>query len=85
MDLIWQRGARAVGIEIKASTEWKESFNRGLRTLLEAGDIERAFGVYGGERHLRFGEIRVLPYRTAFELAWAGQLLEGEQGDFPAA
>ncbi len=84
VDLIWQRGARAVGIEIKASAEWKESFNRGLRTLLETGDIERAFGVYGGERELRFGEIRVLPYRTALELAWAGRLLDGKQGDEPA-
>ena len=85
VDLIWQRGKRAVGIEIRASAEWKESFNRGLRTLLEAGDIERAFGIYGGERELRFGQIRVLPYRTALELAWAGQLLEGEQEDHPAA
>ena len=81
VNLVWQRGTRAVGIEIKASTLWKESFNSGLRTLLEAGDIERAFGIYGGERELRFGEIRVLPYRAAFEAAWAGGFVEGDRSD----
>ena len=36
-------------------------------------------------RGFRFGEIRVLPYRTALALVWAGQLLEGKQEDHPAA
>ena len=76
VDLIWQRGARAAGIEIKASTHWKESWNRGLRTLLEAGDIEVAFGIYDGAQELRFGEIRVLPHRAALQLAWARGFLE---------
>lgn len=85
VDLVWQRGARAVGIEIKAATQWTESWNRGLRTLLDTGDIEAAFGIYGGERELRFGEIRVLPYPAALELAWAGGFLEsGRPGDVAA-
>lgn len=79
VDLIWQRGARAAGIEIKASTTWKESWNRGLRTLLGAGDIEAAFGIYGGARELRFGEIRVLPDRAALKLAWAEGFLGSDQ------
>lgn len=72
VDLIWKRGHRATGIEIKASTTWKEPFNKGLRTLLQAGDIAQAFGVYCGERELEFDGIRVLPYRTALAKAWAG-------------
>ena len=76
VDLIWQRGRRAVGIEIKASETWKESFNKGLRTLLQADDIDRAFGVYNGERELRFDRIPVLPYRAALEMAWRGEFSE---------
>ena len=77
VDLIWKRGRRAVGIEIKASPTWKAQFNKGLRTLLEAGGIEQAFGIYTGERELRFGDIRVLPYEKALQFAWAGGLSEG--------
>ena len=73
VDLIWRRGAQATGIEIKASTAWKGPFNKGLRTPLQAGDINRAFGVYCGERELAFDGIRVLPYPTALEMAWAGE------------
>ncbi len=75
VDLIYQRGTRATGVEIKSSTTWKEDFNRGLRTLLDAGDIDRAFGVYTGEREMRFGNIRVLPYQTALRTAWQGGFL----------
>ena len=76
VDLIWKRGTRATGIEIKASPSWKEPFNKGLRTLLAAGAIQRAFGVYEGERELRFGEIRVLPYPLALRMAWEGAFSE---------
>lgn len=75
VDLIWKRGAHATGIEIKSSTTWKDDFNKGLRTLLGTGDIDRAFGVYTGDRELRFGNIRVLPYQAALQAAWRGGLL----------
>ena len=77
VDLIWKRGACATGIEIKASATWKEPFNKGLRTLLQAGDITQAFGIYCGERELKFDEIRVLPYKAALEMAWAGEFSTG--------
>ncbi|MCY4343912.1 MAG: DUF4143 domain-containing protein [Gammaproteobacteria bacterium] len=77
VDLIWKRGGRAVGIQIKASRNWKEPFNKGLRTLLQAGGIDQAFGVYTGERELKFDEIRVLPYQSALEKAWAGEFSTG--------
>ena len=84
MNLIWRQGRRAVGIEIMASADWRETFNRGLWTLLEAGDIEQGFGVYGGEPELRFGEIRVLPYRMALERAWSEGFPEAGPAPSPA-
>lgn len=75
VDLILKRGPRAAGIEIKSTATWKDAFNKGLRTLLDAGDIDQAFGVYTGNRELRFGKIRVLPYHKALQTAWQGDLI----------
>lgn len=75
VDLIFKRGAWATGIEIKSTATWNDRFNKGLRTLLDAGDIDHAFGVYTGERELRFGDIRVLPYQKALQAAWQGDFI----------
>ena len=45
-----EEGYRAAGIEIKSSSVWREQYNRGLNTLLDAGEIRQAFGIYTGER-----------------------------------
>ena len=77
VDLIWQQGLRNVGFEIKASTVWRERYNRGLNVLLHAGHVEQAFGVYRGERVLKVGDVTVLPYQRAIEMAAAGTFLPG--------
>ena len=74
VDLICKRGTRVTGIEIKSSTTWKDEFNKGLRTLLGTGDIGHAYGIYAGDRELRFGNIRVLPYQTTLRTACQGEL-----------
>ena len=80
VDLIWKRGRQAAGFEIKSSTRWRENFNKGLNVLLQSGDIQRAFGVYRGTRLLKVGEVTVLPYKTAVEMAAEGSFLAaGEQ------
>ena len=73
--LIWKRGAQAAGIEIKSSTSWRSQFNRGLNTLLEAGEIQRAFGIYLGERKQRVGAVDVLPYAEAIRMAADNEFL----------
>ena len=75
VDLIWKRGRQAVGFEIKSSGIWKERFNRGLNVLLRSGDIRQAFGVYRGERVLKVGEVIVLPYEKAIEMASKGSFI----------
>ncbi len=72
VDLIWKKGSRSIGFEIKSSNLWKEKFNKGLNVLLNSGDIHRAFGVYRGDRALKMGKITVLPYAKAIEMALHG-------------
>ena len=74
VDLIWKRGKQAAGFEIKSSTVWQEKFNRGLTTLLQAGDIQQAFGIYRGERKQQAGQVTVLPYPVALRMAAEGEL-----------
>ena len=75
VDLIWKRGERATGFEIKSSTAWQEKFNKGLNVLLRAGDIEQGFGVYRGDTVQKFGRVTVLPYRMAMEMAREGSFV----------
>ncbi len=72
VDLIWKKGHKSIGFEIKSSNLWKEKFNKGLNVLLNSGDIHRAFGVYRGDRALKMGKITVLPYAKAIEMALHG-------------
>ena len=75
VDLVWKRGNKAVGFEIKSSPVWQEKFNRGLNTLLQAGDIQQAFGIYQGERTQKAGGVTVLPYQTALRMAAEGEFI----------
>ena len=75
VDLVWKRGRQAVGFEIKSSPVWQEKFNRGLNAMLQAGDIQQAFGIYQGERAQKAGEVTVLPYPTALRMAAEGQFI----------
>lgn len=81
VDLIWRRGNRAAGFEIKSSREWKSSYNKGLTALLQAGEIERAFGIYRGERIQKHGEVTVLPWPTAIQMAADGEFHAGTGTD----
>jgi hypothetical protein len=73
--VIWSRGRRAVGVEVKASSRWRPEFGRALVQLNGSGVLSDCFGVYLGERPLLDGPIRVLPLSDfARELA-AGRVL----------
>jgi len=75
VDLIWKRGPHAAGIEIKSADSWNERYNKGLNTLLHGGAIQRAFGVYRGERRLKVGKVTVLPYAEAIGMARDGDFI----------
>ena len=61
VDFIWVRGRRAVGIEVKSSSEWKREFGASLKQLEQDGIVQRSFGLYLGQHRLKDGSISVLP------------------------
>ena len=62
VDLIWSRGTKAMGIEIKSATEWRSEYGKGLHGLLEQGKIQAAYGVYRGTRAFSDSRINILPF-----------------------
>jgi predicted AAA+ superfamily ATPase len=75
VDFIWRLGDNAVGIEVKSTQRWRPQDARGLRDLLENKVIQRAFGVYRGDRELLEGEVRVLPLIQFVKALQSGQVI----------
>ena len=63
VDFIWTRAKRAVGIEVKASAQWRREFGGPLKSLIEDGVVQSGFGVYTGSTELKDGALRVLPLK----------------------
>ena len=63
MDFIWLRGRRAVGIEVKTGTRWRDEYRRILMDLNAAGVISDPIGVYLGTTPLKHGAVRILPLK----------------------
>ncbi|MBI2898839.1 MAG: ATP-binding protein [Planctomycetes bacterium] len=73
VDFLWKRAGKAVAMECKAAGRWRPEFGRGLAELAAGGHVRRAFGIYLGDRALRFDRFLVLPV-TEF----LARLAEGE-------
>jgi hypothetical protein len=70
VDFIWSRGARAVGMEVKAAAVWRGEYSAPLKSLIVAGALQAGHGVYTGSVELQDGPVRVLPlYRFLGALA----------------
>ncbi len=63
VDFIWDRGKKAVGIEIKATDNFRKSYCKSLKMLIEGGHIQKGFVVYLGEDVLKDGDIPILPLK----------------------
>lgn len=75
VDFVWTRGKNAVGIEVKAASQWRGEHAQPLREMLEEGVVQRAFGVYLGREVLRQANIEVLPVREFLRRLHAGEVL----------
>ncbi len=75
VDFVWTRGARSVGIEVKAATKWRREDGAALVELAETKRIQRAFGVYRGEQALKIGKLLVLPVEEFLRRLAAGEVL----------
>jgi predicted AAA+ superfamily ATPase len=67
VDLVWHRGDRRIGFEIKHRDNWSPRDSAGLMSLMEAGMISRAVGIYTGTRRLKQGAIVIFPFAEALE------------------
>ncbi|MBI4602688.1 MAG: ATP-binding protein [Planctomycetes bacterium] len=72
LDFVWQRGGKAVGIEIKASTEWRPEYSAVLKELLETHVVTSGYGVYLGAQPLRDGPVDVAPLKDFMKLLSTG-------------
>ena len=75
IDFIWTRGARAVGIETKASNRWRHEDSGPLEELLRTKVISRAAAVYLGDRRLKDGGVDVLPIEEFLLELEAGKII----------
>ena len=75
VDFLWIRGKLAIGIEVKASTRWRNEFGGPLKSLAAGRVVQSSFGVYTGGVELKDGPLRVLPLKTFLKKLAAGNIL----------
>jgi predicted AAA+ superfamily ATPase len=75
VDFVWTRAKRAIGIEVKAATQWRREFGGPLKSLIDDGILQSGFGVYTGTTELKDGPLRVLPLKKFLKELAAGHVL----------
>jgi predicted AAA+ superfamily ATPase len=75
VDIVWTRGSRAVGIEVKAAATWRPEHGAVLRGLLEQRVLTAAHGVHTGTFELKDGPVHVWPVRGFLRELAAGGIL----------
>ena len=63
VDFIWKGLKSSIGIEVKATKQWKTSYGNPLRELHAEKFIDREFGVYLGERILKDNNVWIFPLK----------------------
>lgn len=80
VDFVWTRGARAIGIEVKAVAIWRNENSAPLRSLIDAGALQAGYGVYTGTAELKDGPLRILPLSRFLGELSSGTVLVGNEG-----
>ena len=75
VDFVWKRGARTLGIEVKASERWRREDGAALKQLASTGRIRGALAVYRGQLALRDGPVQVLPVAAFLDRLCRGEIL----------
>jgi predicted AAA+ superfamily ATPase len=76
LDFIWQRGKKAVGIEVKSSSRWRPEYAAVSKELHSEGVIEKSFGVYLGTSVLQDESVTVFPLLDFLEALYRGDVLK---------
>lgn len=75
IDLVWTRGKRAVGIEVKASRQWRREFSGTLKEMSATGRLTRCFGIYRGRERLQDGPVTILPVKAFMQELASGLVI----------
>lgn len=79
VDFVWSRGRTSIGIEVKASRQWRSEFGRPLRELHDGGMLGACHAVYLGETPQQDGPVRVSPLATFLQRLADGAVLPGSR------
>ena len=75
VDFVWSRGIHRIGIEVKASPQWKPEYGRALRELHKQKTLTACHAIYVGDRPQRDGAVSVRPLHSFLEELAAGRIL----------
>jgi predicted AAA+ superfamily ATPase len=75
VDFIWSRGKHNVGIEVKASLQWRPEHGRALRMLRDEKILTACYAIYLGDTPQQDGPILVLPLYSFLDELSAGRVL----------
>jgi predicted AAA+ superfamily ATPase len=76
VDFVWTRGARAIGIEVKAAATWRGEYGHALKGLLDQGVLKAGHGVYTGSVELKDGPLRIWPILRFLRALATGDILD---------
>lgn len=62
VDFVCTKGKRRIGIEVKLAKKWKPDFAKGLRVLLDAKKIQKAYVVSDGAHNEQHDDILFLSF-----------------------
>lgn len=76
IDFIWKRGGNIVAIEVKSSSQWREEFNVGFRSLQSSSiKIKACYAIYLGQDILKKEWGFVLPWKEFLKRLYAGEII----------
>lgn len=75
VDFVWHRGARNVGIEVKAAVRWRSEDGRALKDLHAAKVLKSCHAVYLGDVAMRDGPISVQPLAAFLKSLSSGKVI----------
>ena len=76
IDFILEIGNKKIGIEVKATSNWKPEFGKHLNKAKEEKSIERSIGVYLGERKLKHKNLEIFPVFEFLKILEKNKLLQ---------
>jgi predicted AAA+ superfamily ATPase len=75
VDFVWTRGRHSIGIEVKASRQWRSEYGRALREMREHRTLTQCHAIYLGDTPQQDGPVSVQPLFAFLDALSAGRVL----------